>query len=278
MPDTQKPISEQQFAANRANAAKSTGPKTPEGKARSSQNAVKHGFTGSAFAVVRLEDLQEVANLKADIVDVYQPVNSQELVALERMALAQQSMFRAGRLEAGLFTTCMNDTLNSENHAFAPMSQEIAGNGDIQIARSQNRNYCLADGFQHQIRKSNVWSLFLRYQAQAERQYRRALEEFLRLKALRNELLNEPILVQPEETTELYTVPDIHQPFIGPLDKETSEQDDAARVAAERLASRRNPHAKSGRTRRCTSRRVRAGRRRPHSARARPASRRNPHA
>jgi hypothetical protein len=27
------------------------------------------------------------------------------------------------------------------------MSQELAGDGDIEITRAQNRNYCLAEGF-----------------------------------------------------------------------------------------------------------------------------------
>src|SRR5204863_216604 len=78
------PISDKQLAANRANAAKSTGPRTPEGKARSARNARIHGFTASSFTVVRLEDLDEIARLKADAVSVYQPVNSQEMFALEQ--------------------------------------------------------------------------------------------------------------------------------------------------------------------------------------------------
>lgn len=39
---------EKQIAANRRNALKSTGPRTPEGKARSRWNALKHGILAKA--------------------------------------------------------------------------------------------------------------------------------------------------------------------------------------------------------------------------------------
>jgi hypothetical protein len=208
MPPSQHPVSRKELAANRANAAKSTGPRTPNCEARSAQNAREHGFAASTFAVVRLEDLQEVDHLRAG----YQPVNSQELFAIERLALTQQALFgdtrltvsplvmqqglcarggqppcqgllRASRLETGLFTTCLNEVLDSSGNPVLLMTKELAGDGDIEITRAQNR---------------------IRYQAQAERHYRRAVEEFERLKALRQELPNEPISdaqPEPNETT-----------------------------------------------------------------------------
>src|SRR5687767_9350264 len=135
-----KPISLKQLAANRANAARSTvarapGPSTPQGKARAAQNARKHGFTASTFAVVRLEDLQEIAHLKDDLLAAYQPVNSQELFALERIALAQQALLRAARLESGLFTTCLNEALDECGDPIDAMTPELIGDGDIEITR-----------------------------------------------------------------------------------------------------------------------------------------------
>lgn len=64
MSDVPSAVSEKQLGANRANALRSTGPRTPEGKARSSQNAHKHLFTAANFGVIQLKDLQEIARLK----------------------------------------------------------------------------------------------------------------------------------------------------------------------------------------------------------------------
>ena len=40
-----------QIAANQTNAQSSTGPRTEEGKARSAQNATKHGLTSRQFVI-----------------------------------------------------------------------------------------------------------------------------------------------------------------------------------------------------------------------------------
>jgi hypothetical protein len=200
---TPKPVSPRRLAANQANAARSTGPRSPEGKARSAQNARTHGFTAATFSTIHLEDVEFVDNLKADLVDLYQPVNSQELFSLERIALAQLALLRCAALEAGFFTSCLNHSINSDGSACRLYDDDITR--DTGVAQAQIRSYCLADGFQRQAAKSTGWTLFLRYQAQTERLYRRSVEEFERLRALRDELPpelpNEPIVEpQPLET------------------------------------------------------------------------------
>ena len=75
------------------------------------------------------------------------------------------------------------------------------------FTRAQNRNYALADGFDHMVRRTDNWKLFLHYQAQTERNWRRALEEFERLKALRHELPNEANYDPQPEAKETTSIP-----------------------------------------------------------------------
>ncbi|MGA3019641.1 MAG: hypothetical protein ABSF62_21165 [Bryobacteraceae bacterium] len=190
---------QKQNAANRINAQKSTGPRSAAGKMKSALNARKHGFAGNAFTVVRLEELDEIYQLRQDSLDLYRPVNSQELFAVERIAACQLSLIRAARLEAGLFTTCLDQALDPEGEPMHLMSRELAGNGDVEITRVQNRNFVLGEGFRRATQQPHTWALFLRYQAQAERQYRRAIQDFDHLRALRPEFEKEEIEEIPNE-------------------------------------------------------------------------------
>src|ERR1700691_1874061 len=113
------PPSPDRVAANRAHATKSTGPRAPEGKARSSQNARKHPFNPDPFTIVRIEDRAQIASLVADAMATYQPINSQELDAVERIAPAQPSMRRMYTLEAGFFTNCRRGSISVRSQAMA---------------------------------------------------------------------------------------------------------------------------------------------------------------
>jgi len=193
------PISAERTAANQANAAKSTGPRTSEGKARASQNARKHTFNPANFTVLRLEDIAEVANRRADLIATYQPVNSQELWAIERLALAQQALDRCSRAEVGMYTACLNESLDPDGRPLRLMYLEMVEN--IDVLREQNRNFILWEGFTRLMRQSQDVLVFLRIQAQTERLYRRAAEDFERIRKLRKELANQPnFQTEPEET------------------------------------------------------------------------------
>jgi hypothetical protein len=199
MQSFQNTVSPEQFAANRANAANSTGPRTTDGKARSAQNARKHGFAAAAYTVPRLEDVEEVAELRDRAVRFYQPANSQELFAVERIAITEHAMNRAARLEAGTFTTCLNDVLNLRERPLMEMDPDMYGGGEP--GREQVKNYLLAEGFRRSVGKSNVIHLCMRYSAQSERLYRRAIADFDRIKALSPEIdgsepPSEPLLDQ----------------------------------------------------------------------------------
>ena len=193
-----KPPTEKQLAANRANALKSTGPRSPEGKSRAARNARKHSFSGSDFTIIKIEERDAIDRLRDDLIAAYAPQNSQELFAIERIALAQHNILRLARFESGLFNLALNRAICDYDNEipYMPLHQDL--HVDAEDIKAQNRAYALATGFHQMVRESErTWTLFLRYQSQAERHYRRAIEEFERLKKLRPQLdnnsPNEPI-------------------------------------------------------------------------------------
>ena len=99
-----------QIAANKANAQKSTGPKTAEGKAASSLNRLSHGFASHA-TIIPGENPEEFRALVADLMAEHQPATDTEQILVERMALNQWLTLRAFSLqgEAFLFHSLSGD-------------------------------------------------------------------------------------------------------------------------------------------------------------------------
>ena len=91
-----------QIKANRSNARKSTGPRTPEGKDRASKNAVKHGLLARE-AVIAGEDLQEYELHRAEMLETLAPVGPLETMLAERIVELQWRLRRAARLHNAAF-------------------------------------------------------------------------------------------------------------------------------------------------------------------------------
>ncbi|HTD79567.1 MAG TPA: hypothetical protein VK898_18160 [Chloroflexota bacterium] len=70
--------SEKKVAANRANARKSTGPRTAAGKAVSRMNAVRHGIVAGTVPLLPWEDAQERAAFDQSLIDYYAPASAVE--------------------------------------------------------------------------------------------------------------------------------------------------------------------------------------------------------
>lgn len=96
---------EAQLAANRANSQLSTGPKTEDGKAASSKNNFRHGFTG-AFAILPWEKQEDFNTLLDELRTEHQPSTITETLLLEKMAQSYWLSQRAIKLQQ---ISCFHD-------------------------------------------------------------------------------------------------------------------------------------------------------------------------
>ena len=88
-PTSKPPVSERKAAANRANAQRSTGPRTPQGKARSSLNALRHGILAKAAFNVVIEGEERRAEFEAIVAGLaqeYQPRTMTEHMMVQQLA------------------------------------------------------------------------------------------------------------------------------------------------------------------------------------------------
>ena len=119
-----------QVEANRSNAQKSTGPRTPEGKAVAAQNAVRHGLLAKEV-VVKGEDPGEFEFYRQQMLEELAPVGQMESMLAQRIVGLSWRLRRAERLQAAAF-----DKIEDQHRAVAAAP---ALGGGVQDARRTGR-------------------------------------------------------------------------------------------------------------------------------------------
>lgn len=88
-----------QTEANRRNAKRSTGPRTPEGKAAVARNGVTHGLSSNKFFLLPWEDPSEWEALLSGLIAEHQPSTPTEEFLVIEMARAQWKLNRLAHIE-----------------------------------------------------------------------------------------------------------------------------------------------------------------------------------
>ena len=150
----------------RANGAMSHGPVTPEGRARSSCNSLRHGLTAEAV-VLGTESHEQFQFLLDSFLDRFQPADGVELELVEAMAAARWRLRRLLAIETRILeieTLRRGDSLDRE---FKPIDDTDR----------------LAHGFQHVADNDRSLMVLTRYEATLNRTFDRALKQLTQLQS-----------------------------------------------------------------------------------------------
>jgi len=111
-----KTSSYRRIRASRVNGARSRGPRTPEGKARSSQNALRHGLL-SKCVVLESESAQGFQSILSQHALRLAPADDVEQGYVDEMAAASWRLRRAWAIETALFDSAVQDQPSGDDLA-----------------------------------------------------------------------------------------------------------------------------------------------------------------
>ncbi|WP_435019358.1 hypothetical protein TA3x_001254 [Tundrisphaera sp. TA3] len=126
------------LAANRANARKSTGPTSPEGRRKSSRNALKHGMTGEGI-VLPPDEAAEVDASTAQLVAEMKPSGLMGRMLLRRIAVFHHRLDKCGRHDAAMTAQRVRDAARARDAARRAEVNDLGAILDIDPDRAVTR-------------------------------------------------------------------------------------------------------------------------------------------
>ena len=156
-------ISEKQLEANRRNARRSTGPKTAEGKERSSRNNLRHGLTGQ-ITVLPSEDREAHDFFCNRLIECLRPENPMEEQLANSIAEDSWRLNRLTAIETNIFALGRR----YENGAHERRELQCALK-DAETFLDQARNFQLLSLYDQRINRNLQRNLKQLRELQAER-------------------------------------------------------------------------------------------------------------
>ena len=157
-------ISMRKVNANRANAQKSSGPKTPEGKAKVAGNALRHGLCASNF-VILTEDVGQFNEYRQSYMGRFGPRDGVEIDLIDRIVHAGWTERRTWSME--------NDCIDYQIKRMAPslVGEVFDPTPGERAARAME-----------ELAKQPTLPLLHRYAARLSNEFQRALKTLLELR------------------------------------------------------------------------------------------------
>ncbi|MEE8433542.1 MAG: hypothetical protein V3S64_02025 [bacterium] len=165
--------SKKQIEANRRNAKKSTGPKTEEGKAKSSMNALKHGLT-SQRVWLNEEEKKDFHQFRFGLMDEMEPIGSLETQFVCRIAAQMWRLARVPGIEAELLVKMSYDMVEDAYTSLGEAFHKDIGTYDGSLGRLARYEAILDRGL---IRLMNEYR---KIQADRRRREKRHAEDWAR--------------------------------------------------------------------------------------------------
>src|SRR5438067_2127073 len=98
-------VSAARVESNRRNAKLSTGPRTPEGKRRVSQNAREHGYRAGGVAIIPHKQTQELEKIASIFAQTYTPQDAVGHALLQSLSTAWWTLVQFEKLFEPLYAT-----------------------------------------------------------------------------------------------------------------------------------------------------------------------------
>jgi hypothetical protein len=190
--------SEKKAEANRRNALKSTGPKTPEGKDAVRLNALRHGLRSEEILLPG-EDEEVLRELDEHLRIELQPVGELESLFVDRIITAYWRLRRLGRVEAGIFAWQLYGELREraqrEARSYKRNILDDIVEQDTTITDEHKRQEALSKAQELNVKQeaetATLGRTFIR-DANAANAFSKALHELQRLQAARRADDNAP--------------------------------------------------------------------------------------